>query len=155
MIMKRLSTIVLLLFVGYTSLYAQNSLNDRPDAIVGTYRVEHDGEVSKVRMYKCKDGSYGAQCIYLQDSIDKKTGRLRLDTKNPDKSLRNVPNNRVVILRGLTYNAKKRRWDGGKIYDPTRGIRVSCTCEFMPDGRLKLRGSVLGIGESVYWLPIR
>ncbi len=154
--MKRIVIIsTFFLLVMAMPLQAQNSKNDSPDAIVGTYRVTHDDDVSKVRVYKCKDGSYGAQCIYLQDSIDKKTGKVRLDEKNPDKSLRNVPCNRVVIIRGLTYNAKKRRWDGGKIYDPTRGIRVSCTCEFMPDGRLKLRGSVLGIGESVYWLPIR
>ena len=154
MIMKRLSSMVLLLFVGLAGLHAQNSLNGKPDAVVGTYRVVHDGEVSKVRVYKCSDGSYAAQCIYLQDSIDKKSGKIRLDTKNPDKNLRNVPCNKIVILRDLRYNAKKQRWDGGRIYDPTRGIKAQCTCEFMPDGRLKLRGSVLGIGETIYWIKL-
>ena len=28
------------------------------------------------------------------------------------------------------------------------------TAVFLPDGRLKLRGSVLGIGESIYWAPV-
>ena len=143
-----------MLLAVVAGLHAQNGLNGSPDAVVGIYRVEHDGDVSRVRVYKCKDGSYAAQCIYLKDSVDKKTGRLRLDTKNPDKSLRNVPCNRVVILRELRYNAKKRRWDGGRIYDPTRGIRAHCTCEFEPDGRLRLRGSVLGIGETIYWIKL-
>ncbi len=146
--------VVVMLLAVVAGLHAQNGLNGSPDAVVGIYRVEHDGDVSRVRVYKCKDGSYAAQCIYLKDSVDKKTGRLRLDTKNPDKSLRSVPCNRVVILRELRYNAKKRRWDGGRIYDPTRGIRAHCTCEFEPDGRLRLRGSVLGIGETIYWIKL-
>ena len=152
--MKRVLSILLLL-VATASLWTQNDLNSHPDAIIGTYWLEHEGEVSKVRVFKCKDGTYSAQCIYLQDSIDKKTGKLRMDTKNPDKSLRNIPSNRTIILRGLCYNAKRLRWDSGRIYDPTRGIRVQCTCEFMPDGRLRVRGSLLGIGQSIYWRPIR
>ena len=152
--MKRFSTLLLLMIITVATMQAQNSFNSKPDAIVGTYRVVHDGEVSKVRVYRCGDGSYAAQCIYLQDSIDKKTGKLRLDSKNPDKNLRTVPCNKVVILRALRYNAKKQRWDGGRIYDPTRGIKAHCTCEFEPDGRLKLRGSVMGIGETIYWIKL-
>ena len=88
--MKRFSTLLLLMIIMVATMQAQNSFNSKPDAIVGTYRVVHDGEVSKVRVYRCSDGSYAAQCIYLQDSIDKKTGKLRLDSKNPDKNLRTV-----------------------------------------------------------------
>ena len=73
--MKRFSTLLLLMIIMVATMQAQNSFNSKPDAIVGTYRVVHDGEVSKVRVYRCSDGSYAAQCIYLQDSIDKKTGK--------------------------------------------------------------------------------
>ena len=69
--MKRFSTLLLLMIIMVATMQAQNSFNSKPDAIVGTYRVVHDGEVSKVRVYRCSDGSYAAQCIYLQDSIDK------------------------------------------------------------------------------------
>ncbi len=100
---------ILLLGLVAMPLQAQNSKNENSDAIVGVYKVNHDGEVSKVRVYKTADGSYEAQCIYLQDSLDKKTGKLRVDEKNPDKSLRTVPCNKVVILRALRYNAKKQR----------------------------------------------
>ena len=153
--MRKIVAIGALLMVLFlTPSWAQNSSNSTPDAIIGTYWLKHEGEVSKVRVYKCKDGSYAAQCIYLQDSLDKKTGKIRLDTKNPDKSLRNVPCNKIIILRDLRYNAKKQRWEGGRIYDPTRGINAHCTCEFEPDGRLKLRGSLLGIGETIYWIKM-
>ena len=146
-------TILLLTTLFLCPAMAQNSKNSRADAIVGTYRVEHAGQQSKVRVYKEKNGDYTAQCIWLRDSIDPATGKLITDSKNPDKSLRNTPCNRIIIFRNMQYNSKKQRWEDGKIYDPTRGIVANCTCEFLQDGRLKVRGSILGIGESVYWQP--
>ena len=144
----------LLMSVILCPAMAQNSQNNHPDAIVGTYRVAHAGQQSKVRVFKDKNGEYFAQCIWLRDSLDPKTGKLVTDTKNPDKSLRDTPCNRIIIIRHMKYNSKKKHWDSGKIYDPTRGISANCTCEFLPDGRLKVRGSVLGIGESIYWKPL-
>jgi uncharacterized protein (DUF2147 family) len=55
----------------------------------------------------------------------------------------------------LKYNKKKCRWEDGKIYDPTRGIKANCQGEFTDDGRLKIRGSLLGIGETVYWTRLK
>ena len=136
------------------SVSAQNSKNDNPDAILGTYSVNHGGQQSKVHVYKDKNGTYIAQCIWLKDSINRKTGKLVVDEKNPNKDLRNTPCNQIIIFRGLKYNAKKRRWDSGKVYDPTRGIVANCTCEFQEDGRLKMRGTLMGIGETILWTPL-
>ena len=152
--MKKAVASFILILSTMAMAQAQNSLNSNPDAIVGTYHIEHKGHVSRVRIYKCTDGTYGAQCIYLKDSINPKTGKLLTDVKNPNKALRNTPCNRNTILRGLRYNADKKRWEKGNIYDPTRGIYARCTCEFTADHKLKLRGSVLGIGETVYWQPL-
>lgn len=57
-----------------------------------------------------------------------------------------------MLFTGLEFNEKKNNWGGTKIYDPTRGIRANVTCSLI-DGNntLKLRGSVLGIGETVEW----
>ena len=143
--MKKAVASFILILSTMAMAQAQNSLNSNPDAIIGTYHIEHKGHVSRVRIYKCTDGTYGAQCIYLKDSTD---------VKNPNKALRNTPCNRNTILRGLRYNADKKRWEKGNIYDPTRGIYARCTCEFTADHKLKLRGSVLGIGETVYWQPL-
>ncbi len=41
--------------------------------------------------------------------------------------------------------------DGTKIYDPNRGIKVSMTAAFDSPKVLKIRGSVLGIGETEVW----
>ena len=72
--------------------------------------------------------------------------------KNPDRSLRSVPIDEVVLFSGLRFNEKKNCWDGTKIYDPTRGIRANVSCTLIDGGKtLRLRGSVLGIGETVEW----
>jgi len=38
-------------------------------------------------------------------------GNKRLDTKNPDKSLRMAPCDEVVLFTGLKHNARKQCWD--------------------------------------------
>ncbi len=144
---KLLLLILLLPVVGM----AQTSRNANPDGIVGMYRVDHAGQHSKVKVFKTKNGTYSAMCVYLKDSINPKTGKLYLDIKNPDKSLRNTPCNRIIIFQGMKYNDKKQRWEGGKIYDPTRGIRANCACQFETDSKLSIRGSIMGIGETVTW----
>lgn len=124
--------------------------DEHPDDIVGVYHVAHQNEESKVRIYRLPDGTYSAQVMWIRDSLDR-NGRLRLDEKNPDRSLRSVPCNRIMIMSGLTYNSGKERWEGGKIYDPTRGIRANVSCDFDPDGRLRVRGSLLGISQTIFW----
>lgn len=62
---------------------------------------------------------------------------------------------KVVLFDGLQYNAQDKTWGGTKIYDPQRGINAKVTASFEKDGTLKLRGTVLGIGESAYWKRIK
>ena len=134
-------------------------VNSDPDGITGTYFVSHEGENSKVRIYAAQDGSFTAQIIWVEDRLDS-DGNVRLDEKNPDKSLRTTPCDQITIIEGLEFNPAKKRWDKGKIYDPTRGIRanVSCvgiranvSCVFVSPDSLKVRGTLMGFGETIYW----
>lgn len=129
---------------------AQSSLNNAGDNIVGIYIGSQNGDKFKAKIVKLTNGTYRGQVVWMEKDKDA-NGNKRLDTKNPDKSLRNTPCDQIVLFSGLEYNAKKKRWDGTKIYDPQRGMRANLTVEFEKDGRLKLRGSILGIGETVYW----
>lgn len=150
---KALAFIVMLtLFVG--SVMAQNTLNAKGDNIIGTYLGKQGDDQFKVSITKQKDGTYTGQVIWLERDKDANGNKL-LDTKNHDKSLRNTPCDQIVLFSGLKYYAKDQRWSGTKIYDPQRGIRANLQIEFTDDGILKLRGSVLGIGESVYWKKIK
>ena len=148
--MKRFLPALALALMSFYPALADTSMNSRGDNIVGDYEGSHSGVDFKVHFSRNDDGTYNAQMTYVQNLVDAR-GNIHYDTKNPDKSRRNVPIDRVVIIEGLRFNAEKSQWDGAKIYDPQRGIRVKVTAKFLDDKRLKLRGSVLGIGESVVW----
>lgn len=132
------------------AVIANGQDNSVADSIVGEYYADHQGESSKIRITKSDDGTYMAQVFWVKNSTDK-SGNPILDTKNPDKSLRHVPCDQIVLISGLKYNAEKKRWGDTKIYDPTRGIRANVTCEFAEDGMLKLKGSLLGFSQTVFW----
>ena len=80
---------------------------------------------------------------------------FRSDVKNPDKSLRNTDIDKVVIVKGLKYLKSDKQWGDAKIYDPSKGIRVNVTAEFVGPKKLKLRGTILGIGTTLYWTKIK
>lgn len=148
-------TIFFLLALASACLGFAQKTNDNPDAIVGRYRLVQSGVESRVRVMKLTNGTYRAQVYWVKDSIDPSTGKLVTDVKNPDKSLRSTPCNRIIIFSGLKYNADKKQWDGCKIYDPTRGLKANCTAAFQSDGTLKIRGSIMGIGENSIWTPVK
>ena len=128
------------------SAFAQN---DKADNIIGKYICGTGDDAYKVEITKQPDG-YKCQIFWVADPLDD-NGNQALDTKNPDKSLRNVPMDRVVLFTGLKYNAEKKHWSDTKIYDPNRGIKVKVTINFDDPKTLKVRGTVLGIGETVTW----
>lgn len=144
--------VITLLTFGLAS--AQNSLNNAADNIVGTYSGTQDGENFRAKITKQPDGTYQGQIVWMQNDKDA-DGNKRLDTKNPDKSLRNTPCDRIILFSGLQYNADKKCWDGTKIYDPQRGIKARLTVTFEKDGRLRLKGSVFAFSESVYWKKVQ
>ena len=148
--MKKTLIMLIIGLFATMGVAAQSSLNNAGDNIVGIYIGSQNGDKFKAKIVKLTNGTYRGQVVWMEKDKDA-NGNKRLDTKNPDKSLRNTPCDQIVLFSGLEYNAKKKRWDGTKIYDPQRGMRANLTVEFEKDGRLKLRGSILGIGETVYW----
>lgn len=151
---KKVFMLLAIMLMGGQITMAQNALNNNGDNIVGTYEGTQNGDRFKAKIEKLKDGTYRAQVFWVENDKDA-NGNKRLDEKNPDKSLRSTPADRIVLFSGLKYDAKKKEWNGTKIYDPQRGIRAKMTASFEKDGRLKLTGSVLLISESVYWKRIQ
>lgn len=149
--MKKILIMLASSLLMMTSVFAQEARNSAADNILGKYYIRHDGEESKVVCTKNEDGTYKFTTYWCKNMYDKK-GKLILDVKNPDKSLRNTPCNKMVIIPGLSYYPEKKQWKG-KIYDPTRGIIANATVQFKND-KLNVRGSLLGIGMTVIWDPI-
>ena len=145
-------TILCTLMVALPS-FAQG-FNDKADNIVGEYLTDRGGNKSKVRVTKNADGTFSAQVFWVEKPFDAQ-GKKRKDVKNPDKNLRNVDIDQVVIVKGLKYDAEEKTWGGTKIYDPSKGIRVNVTAEFETAEKLKLRGTIFGIGTTLYWTRIK
>ena len=149
--MKRtISAALFVLGLGLTAAAQENGLNVSAEEIIGTYYVSHGGENSKVRIFRDSDGTFTARVIWVENKFDR-NGNVRLDEKNPDKSLRTTPCDQITIIEGLEFNPAKKRWDKGKIYDPTRGIRANVSCVFVSPDSLKVRGTLMGFGETIYW----
>lgn len=124
--------------------------NSTADNIIGNYKAVQGGEESKVKIFKASDGTYTIQVYWVKNPNDA-NGKPKLDEKNPDKSLRNVKNDQIVLCKGMKYDSASKTWGGAKIYDPTRGIKANIKAEFLTDGKLRIKGTVMGIGETVYW----
>ena len=149
--MKKILLMILCAF-ALTPAVAQG-LNDKADNILGEYITERGGTKSKVRVTKNTNGTYTAQ-VYWVEKIYDENGNKRKDEKNPDKSLRNVYVDEIVLVKGLKYIAEDKEWGDAKIYDPTMGLKVNATAEFVEPNKLKLRGTILGIGKTLYWKKI-
>jgi uncharacterized protein (DUF2147 family) len=136
--------------------FASNAqdLNSKGDNILGNYLSIKDGGKSKIKITKAADGTYTAQVYWVEKALDA-NGNKRKDVKNPDKSLRNVDVDKIVLVKGLKYDKSSKQWSGAKIYDPTKGIKVNATAMFEAPGKLKLRATILGIGQTIYWQKIK
>lgn len=124
------------------------------DNIIGEYLTDRGGSKSKVRVTKNADGSYDAQVFWVENPYGE-DGKKRKDVKNPDKALRDVDVDQIVIVKGLKFDAEQKRYGGAKIYDPTKGIKVNASAEFETADKLKLRGTIFGVGVTLYWTRIK
>ena len=133
----------LLLFAG--AGFAQNA-----DAIAGIWW--NDEKTSKIKVEK-KDGKYIGTIVFMIPE-KYKNGQPPKDDNNPDESLRSRSLIGLQILQDFDYDANKKEWKNGKIYDPKSGNTYDCYAWMESDDLLKLKGFVAGIrwlGRSSEW----
>ena len=150
--MKKIIFTLLCAMTFSLSTQAQD-LNSKGDNILGNYLSIKDGGKSKIKITKAADGTYTAQVYWVERALDA-NGNKRKDVKNPEKSLRNVDLDKVILIKGLKYDAKGKEWTDTKIYDPGSGKIYSVDIEFKDAKTLKVYGNILGIGKTVYWTRI-
>ena len=142
--MKKL---IILFLLG---MYAVAGVAQEADKIVGVWW--NDEKTSKIQVEKV-DGKYIGTIIYM---IPEKyeNGEPPKDDENPDETLRDRSVLGLQILDGFEYNAKKKEWAEGTIYDPKSGNTYDCYAWLENDDLLKLKGFVAGIrwlGRSSEW----
>jgi uncharacterized protein (DUF2147 family) len=120
-------TTVLLLAAGAIS-FAGNA-----DRIVGRWYTEKNEAIFE--FYK-QDTVYNARLIPLKYPDFQ-------DSHNPVDSLRSRKVKNLTVVRGLTYNAGKERWERGTIYNPGDGRNYSCLCRLLKDTtKMQFRGYI-------------
>lgn len=76
------------------------------------------------------------------------------DTNNPVDSLKSRKLAGVTLVYGLSYDAKKDRWDGGRVYNPENGKTYFCDCMLSSAGTQLLFRGYLGVrilGQTRTW----
>ncbi len=146
--MKKFLLMLVCGLMAATSLSAQVKADD----ILGTYKVVQGGDNSKVVFRKNGNG-YTCQVTWLEN-MKEKDGTPRVDKRNPDKSKRKTPSDRIVLIDKITFDADKQEWNDGQIYDPTRGKFFKVRVSFKDAKTLKVRGSWGPISETVYWTKL-
>ncbi len=124
---------------------AQKKAND----IVGFW-LNQDAD-AKVEIYKSGDKYFG-KIVWLKTPIDPVTKKEKLDSKNPDNSLKQRPILNLEILKHFVFDGDNE-WNDGAIYDPKSGKTYSCLIKFEEANKLKIRGyiGVSLIGKTTYW----
>jgi uncharacterized protein (DUF2147 family) len=127
--------------------FTVNAFAQNPDAILGDWYNEKG--TSLIKIYKCGD-MYCGKIVWLKNPKNEE-GKDKVDSENPDESLRNRKLMGLQILSGFIHKSENK-WDSGKIYDPNNGKTYSCKMTLDGD-RLKVRGYIgfSLIGRTAVW----
>ena len=110
---------------------------------------------AQVEIARCGDALCG-RVAWLRHPFDEHGCPLR-DAENPDPALRARPVVGLEILRNLQpAPGAAPEWNGGEIYDPTRGRTYDAVVHLDGPDRLRVRG-FLGLrvlGRSTTWLRV-
>ena len=136
-------TIVLLCFTLFTQ--AQNK------KIIGIWWNQE--KTSRVEIFEENSKIFG-KIVWLENNKNKDGSTPRTDYNNPKLELQKNKLIGTRILKNLVWDADDSEWSKGEIYDPKTGKTYSCYAVLQNDGKLFIKGFVLGmsfIGKSTLW----
>ena len=142
MIMKKITTILLLSFVGLIAFSQTNS------AIVGEwYNAEKDAVITLFEQNETVSGK-----ITWMESPNDDNGNPKTDPLNPNEELKSRSRMGMVMMTGFTF-IKDNIWDDGELYDPKKGKMYTGMMTLKDNNTIDLRGYIgfSFIGRSSTW----
>ncbi len=97
---------------------------------------------TKVHISNC-GGKLCGKVVWLQEPIDKKTGKPKTDELNPDPAKQSRPMIGLQVVHGLSPNGPNK-WSG-QIYNADDGKTYSANMEVKDESTAHVEGCVLGI----------
>lgn len=150
-IKKSLLVFCALLIVSMMSAVAQT---EAADQILGTYYVSDDksDEDAKVKIVKNSNGTYSGRIVWMKYP-NQKDGTPKRDIMNPDPAKRNTLSTDILLVSNFKYDAKKKQWVDGEIYDPVHGKTYKSKMWFESENVLRVRGyiGVPALGRTMTW----
>ena len=130
--------------------FVWSTVNENPDAIIGTW-INASGK-GHIQIFK-QGNKYFGKLIWLKEPNDEK-GNPKTDTKNPNESLRNKSLIGLLILRDFVFD--ENEWNKGRIYDPQNGKDYKCFLKLKDSKTLSVRGyiGVSLLGRTETWTRI-
>lgn len=139
-----------LLFVAIAMLLMVHVFG-QADQVIGLWLTEEGN--SQIEITKTPNGQFAGRIVWMEEPLDEQ-GKPKVDKENPNAALRNRPLQNLMILQGFTYNANRREWSGGTIYDPKEGKTYDAVMRLDGNNTLVLRGFVMGmrmLGRNSAW----
>jgi uncharacterized protein (DUF2147 family) len=134
-------------FILFFSLVIYLGAWSQEEAVKGIYfNIE---KTSKIKMFKATNGKYYGKIVWLKNGD-------KFDMNNPDPTKHQDPILGMLLIKDFSYDASKKQWTGGTIYDPNNGKTYDCYFWF-EDGNtetLHIKGYVMGmkfIGRETEW----
>ncbi len=140
---------LLFLFVALVSFAPK----DNPDAVIGTWL--NGTKRGHIQVYK-QGGTYFGKIVWMTEPIDPKTGKPRLDVKNPDEKRQKRPLMNLPIMYNFKYDGANV-WSDGKIYDPESGKEYNCKMTLKDPNTLDVRGymGISLLGKTQTWTRVK
>ena len=119
------------------------------DKLLGVW--EPSNGKARVKIEKIGTKYYG-KIVWLKEPDDPETMQPKVDSKNPDASVRNVPLKGYRLLKDFTYSGNSQ-WENGTIYDPENGSTYKCIIKMTDANTLDIRGfiGIEALGRTDVW----
>lgn len=138
--------------LAFIFLQSFSYTSHNPDAILGVW-ANGTGK-GHIKIYKEK-GKYFGKIVWLKspNGVD---GKIRLDVKNQDESMRTKPLIGAIMLRDFEYD-EDGEWNGGKIYNPEDGKEYKAYMKIKDSKTLTVRGYIgfSWIGKTDVWQRVK
>ncbi|MCG8688511.1 MAG: DUF2147 domain-containing protein [Desulfobacterales bacterium] len=148
--------LTIILSITLTSLLTLPSLCRavEGDDIIGEWITQEKD--CRVEIFKKNERYHGSIAAlkypnYLPGEEEGPNGTPRLDSNNPDVSLRSRPMVGIELLSHFRFDNGK--WVDGHIYDPKNGKTYKCNISISEDGKLHVRGYIglSLLGRTTIW----
>lgn len=120
-----------------------------------TEKKEDENRTAHVEISNCIDNvqQLCGKIIALEEPLDPKTGKAKLDKENPDKTLRNRPIMGLFMLKGFEKESDNT-YVNGTIYSPRTGKTYDSKIHLTDKGTLEVTGYVFFFSSTQKWTKV-